>query len=54
MYHGGDGRTKMKPLRYEKRDFIAYIILLAYMVICITLGNLEILSIDSMIAFFKG
>jgi energy-coupling factor transport system permease protein len=24
-YHGGDGRTKMKPLKYAKRDRIAYI-----------------------------
>lgn len=29
-YHGGDGRTKMRPLRYEKRDFIAYGCIVAY------------------------
>ena len=29
-YHGGDDRTKMKPLVYEKRDFIAYGILAVY------------------------
>jgi energy-coupling factor transport system permease protein len=23
-YHGGDGRTKMKLLRYKRRDFLAY------------------------------
>ena len=23
-YHGGEGRTKMKPLHYERRDFVAY------------------------------
>jgi energy-coupling factor transport system permease protein len=31
-YHGGEGRTKMKLLRYARRDFLAYglgIILLA-------------------------
>ena len=32
-YHGGDGRTKMHPLRYERRDYIAYLVLLAYMVV---------------------
>ncbi|MCQ2400432.1 MAG: energy-coupling factor transporter transmembrane protein EcfT [Lachnospiraceae bacterium] len=30
-YHGGAGRTKMKPLKYHKRDFIAYVILLLYL-----------------------
>ena len=29
-YTGGEGRTKMKPLKYEKRDHIAYLILLLY------------------------
>jgi energy-coupling factor transport system permease protein len=27
-YHGGEGRTQMKPLRYEKRDYIAYLLML--------------------------
>ncbi len=25
-YHGGDGRTKMKLLRYKRRDYLAYIL----------------------------
>ena len=29
-YHGGEGRTQMKPLRYEKRDYIAYALMLAF------------------------
>ena len=29
-YHGGEGRTQMKPLRYEKRDYIAYTLMLAF------------------------
>lgn len=29
-YHGGSGRTQMKPLKYRKRDGAAYIILLVY------------------------
>lgn len=30
-YRGGIGRTKMKPLRYESRDRVAYVILLGYL-----------------------
>lgn len=30
-YHGGEGRTKMHPLEYQKRDYIAFILLAAYM-----------------------
>ncbi|MCR5427309.1 MAG: energy-coupling factor transporter transmembrane protein EcfT [Lachnospiraceae bacterium] len=38
-YRGGDGRTKMKPLVYQKRDYIAYAVLLLYMVVSIFLGR---------------
>jgi energy-coupling factor transport system permease protein len=31
-YSGGEGRTKMKPLRYERADRIAYLILLLFLV----------------------
>ena len=30
-YRGGIGRSKMKPLRYESRDRVAYVILLGYL-----------------------
>lgn len=30
-YHGGEGRTQMKPLRYRTSDYIAYVVLLAYL-----------------------
>lgn len=30
-YEGGEGRTKMRPLHYEKRDFAAYLVLAAYL-----------------------
>ncbi len=30
-YRGGDGRTKMKPLRYARRDGLAYLTFAAYM-----------------------
>ena len=29
-YHGGEGRTKMKPLIYQKRDYISYGIIAAF------------------------
>jgi energy-coupling factor transport system permease protein len=30
-YRGGDGRTKMKPLRYHGRDYAAYVSLVLYL-----------------------
>ena len=30
-YHGGDGRTKMKPLRYRAADRISYVVMLAFL-----------------------
>ena len=30
-YHGGEGRTKMKPLRYKGRDVAAYAVLAVYL-----------------------
>ena len=36
-YRGGSGRTKMKPLHYEARDRVTYLILLVYLGIVITL-----------------
>lgn len=38
-YRGGDHRTKMKPLIYKKRDYVAYAVLLGYLVICILFGR---------------
>lgn len=37
-YRGGDGRTKMKPLIYKKRDFIAYLVILVYLTAKVLLG----------------
>ena len=34
-YQGGEGRTKMKPLKYIKSDYKAYVLLWAYLVIVI-------------------
>ncbi len=40
-YRGGEGRTKMKPLRYHRRDAAAYIILCLYLASVITLMVVE-------------
>ena len=37
-YHGGDGRTKLHPLKYKKEDYIAYAVLLLYLGGMIVLG----------------
>lgn len=36
-YHGSEGRTKMKPLRYAKRDQIAYLCMFAYLGVLIAI-----------------
>ena len=36
-YHGGEGRTKMKPLVYARRDYEAYLILLLFIAVIITM-----------------
>lgn len=38
-YRGGDGRTKMKPLIYKRRDYVAYGIVLIYMVAVVLIGR---------------
>lgn len=34
-YNGGEGRTRMKPLRYEGRDRLAYLVVLSFLIIVI-------------------
>lgn len=36
-YHGGDGRTKMKPLKYTAADRIAYLLLLLFFLLTLLL-----------------
>ncbi len=36
-YQGGEGRTKMKPLKYKKADYMTYLIFLLYLGIMIIL-----------------
>lgn len=37
-YRGGDNRTKMKPLKYKKQDFLTYIYMFSYLVLGIAMG----------------
>ncbi|MCI9022957.1 MAG: energy-coupling factor transporter transmembrane protein EcfT [Dorea sp.] len=38
-YRGGEGRTKMKPLRYKGRDRMAYLTMAAYVVLVVVIGR---------------
>jgi len=38
-YRGGKGRTKMKPLKYKKRDGLAYLVIFGYLALMIVLRN---------------
>lgn len=37
-YHGGEGRTKMKPLCYQRRDYIAYGFIFVYFISMIAIA----------------
>lgn len=39
-YRGGEGRTKMKPLIYRRRDYIAYGVVFIYLAASIVIGRL--------------
>ena len=39
-YRGGDHRTKMKPLVYQKRDFLAYGTVCIYLALCVGIGRI--------------
>lgn len=38
-YRGGEGRTKMKPLHYASRDYIAYGIVIVYVAVVVLIGK---------------
>lgn len=38
-YRGGEGRTKMKPLVYERKDYIAYAITVLYVVFAVVIDR---------------
>ncbi|MCR5234379.1 MAG: energy-coupling factor transporter transmembrane protein EcfT [Lachnospiraceae bacterium] len=37
-YHGDAGRTRMKPLKYAKRDYLAYVVMILYLAAVIAVG----------------
>ncbi len=39
-YRGGEGRTKMKPLIYRKRDALAYVIIVVYLAMIVVFGRI--------------
>ena len=39
-YRGGDGRTRMRPLKYKKKDYVAWVILITYLIGMIILGQI--------------
>ena len=39
-YRGGEGRTKMKPLVYQRRDRAGYLCIFLYLAVSITVGRL--------------
>ncbi len=38
-YRGGEGRTKMKPLRYRSRDYMAYLVMIVYVATVVGIGR---------------
>ncbi len=38
-YRGGEGRTKMKPLVYQKRDILAYAVVIVYLAAAVIAGR---------------
>ncbi len=38
-YHGGEGRTKMKPLKYKGRDYAAYFAMAVYTAAVVLIGR---------------
>ena len=38
-YQGGSGRTKMKPLVYRTKDYVAYAVTIFYVVLAVLVGN---------------
>ncbi|MCI9540071.1 MAG: energy-coupling factor transporter transmembrane protein EcfT [Lachnospiraceae bacterium] len=40
-YHGGEGRTKMKPLIYKRRDFIAYATFVIYLSVVVVINTVS-------------
>ena len=41
-YHGGDNRTKMRPLEYKRRDGIAYLTLILFVALMFALSKIRL------------
>ena len=39
-YRGGEGRTKMKPLIYKREDYLAYLVIVTYLVLIVVFGRI--------------
>lgn len=48
-YRGGEYRTKMKPLHYERRDYIAYAVVAGYLVVGMAAGRMMPLFLGSIL-----
>lgn len=44
-YRGGDGRTRMKPLKYEGRDYAAYGIMIVYLIAAVIIGRIVVFHV---------
>jgi len=44
-YNGGIGRTKYKPLRYRREDFIGYAVVLCYLTVVVILGKCDVIGL---------
>lgn len=53
-YQGGEGRTKMKPLCYEKRDFVSYMVLALYLCLAVAGGILFARIMPTWASVLKG
>lgn len=41
-YRGGTGRTKLKPLKYERRDYLSYLVLILFFALVIVLRKVRL------------
>lgn len=40
-YRGGEGRTKLNPLKYQRRDYVAYAVVIIYLGVMIAIGIMQ-------------
>ena len=42
-YRGGEGRTKMKPLRYRRQDYVVYLVIVLYFAAVVVVSRMFII-----------